>query len=125
LCRWILSFDCPSQVWLVLEAIFIVRQWNRGNPLKSGLQLYKLEQLILNRLRKPKGIKVTLLYSDNENENALSLDEAFSFTLIRLLEFDVVLDQLEGYLDAIAGQANVARKGETGKHSNRGFGTSR
>jgi hypothetical protein len=125
LCRWILSFDCPSQVWLVLEAIFIIRQWNRGKPLKNGFQLYKSEQLILNRLREPKGIKATLLYSDNENENFLSLDEAFSFTLSRLLESDVVLDRLEDYLDAITGQVNLVRKGETGKRSNRGFGTSR
>ncbi len=93
LCQWILSFDCPSQVWLVLEAIFIIRQWNRGKPLKNGFQLYKSEQLILNRLREPKGIKATLLYSDNENENFLSLDEAFSFTLIQLLKSDIVLDQ--------------------------------
>ncbi len=125
LCQWILRFDCPSQVWLVLEAIFIIRQWNRENPLKNGFQLYKSEQLILNRLREPKGIKATLLYSDNENENFLSLDEAFSFTLIQLLESKVVLDQLEDYCQARTGQANWVRKGETGKRSNRGFGTSR
>ncbi len=125
LCQWILNFECPSQVWLVLEAIFIIRQWNQEKPLKNGLQLYNSKQLILKLLRELKKIKVNFCYSDNENENFLSLDEAFSFTVIKLLKSDIVLDQLEDYDQAIRGESNWARKGETGKRSNRGFGTTR
>jgi hypothetical protein len=124
LCQWILAFDCPSQAWLALEAILILKQWNKQPP-KNGFQLYQAERPILNRLRVYKGIKATLLYSDNEDENFLFLDEAFSFTLIRLLESGVELAQYDAYLQARKGQSNLVRKGEKGKRSNRGFGTSR
>ncbi len=124
LCQWILAFDCPSQVWLALEAILVLQQWNKQPP-KNGFQLYRAEQPILNRLREYEGIKTTLLYSDKEDENFLFLDEAFSFTLIRLLESKVELAQYKAYLQARTGQANLVRKGKKGKRSNRGFGTSR
>lgn len=123
LCQWILSFDCLSQVWLALEAILVLRQWNRDKFPKNRYQLYQSEQPILNRLREYKGIKATLLYSDNKDENLLSLDEAFSFTLVRLLESGVDLFHYRAYLNARIGQANQLRKGEKGKRSNRGFGT--
>lgn len=123
LCQWILAFDCPSQVWLALEAILVLKQWNKQPP-KNGFQLYQAQQPILNRLREYKGIKATLLYSDNEHENVLFLDEAFSFTLIRLLEEEVELPQYQDYLDARTGQANLVRKGRTRKRSTRGFSTS-
>jgi len=83
LCQWILRFNCPSQVWLALEAILLLKQWNKQPP-NNGFQLYRGEQRILSRLREYKKIKATLLYSENEDENFLFLDEAFSFTLIRL-----------------------------------------
>ena len=118
------AFDCPSQVWLALEAIFVLKQWDKQPP-KNGFQLYQAEQPILNRLREYEGIKATLLYSDNEHENVLFLDKAFSFTLIRLLESGVELAQYQDYLDARTGQANLVRKGRTRKRSNRGFGKSR
>jgi hypothetical protein len=124
LCQWILAFDCPSQVWLAFEAILVLKQWNKQPP-KNGFQLYRAEQPILNRLREYKGIKATLLYSDKEDENFLFLDEAFSFTFIRLLESKVELAQYKAYLQARTGQANLVRKGKKGKRSNRGFGTSR
>ena len=124
LCQWILTYDCPSQVWLALEAILVLQQWNKQPP-KNGFQLYRAEQPILNRLREYEGIKTTLLYSDKKDENFLFLDEAFSFTLIRLLESKVELAQYKAYLQARTGQANLVRKGKKGKRSNRGFGTSR
>jgi hypothetical protein len=124
LCQWILAFDCPSQVWLALEAILVLKKWNKQPP-KNGFQLYQLEQLILNPLREYKGIKANLLYSHNKDENLLSLDQAFSFTLIRLLESGIELAQYYDYLNARTGQANLVRKGEKGKRSNRGFCTSK
>jgi hypothetical protein len=124
LCQWILAFDCPSQVWLALEAILVLQQWDKGPP-KNRFQLHQAEQHILKRLREYTGIKVTSLYSDKEDENFFFLDEAFSFTLIRLLESGVELAQYQDYLDARTGQANLVRKGRTRKRSNRGFGTSR
>lgn len=124
LCQWILAFDCPSQVWLALEAILVLKQWNKQPP-KNGFELYQSEQLILNRLREYKGIKAYLLYSNNEDENLLSLDEAFSITLIQLLESGVELAEYYDYLQARTGQANLLRKGEKGKRSNRGFCTSK
>jgi len=124
LCQWILSFDCPSQVWLALEVILVIRQWDEERFLKNGFQLYRAEQHILKRLREYTGIKATLLYSDNEDENFFFLDEAFSFTLIRLLESRVELAHYDAYLQARTGQSNLVRKGEKGKRSNREFGTS-
>jgi hypothetical protein len=117
LCKWILAFDCPSQVWLALEAILVLQQWDKGPP-KNGFQLYQAEQHILKRLREYTGIKATSLYSDNEDENVLFLDEAFSFTLIRLLESGVELPQYRDYLGARIGQANLVRKGRTRKAFN-------
>ncbi len=124
LCQWILSFDCPSQIWLAVETILVLRQWNKDKFPKNRHQLYQSEQPILKRLREHKGIKATLLYSDNEEENILSLDEAISFTLIRLLESGVELAQYKGYLKARTGQASHLRRGEKGKRSKQGFSTS-
>lgn len=125
LCQWILSFDCPSQVWLALETLLVLRQWNRDEFPKNKYQLYQSEQLILKQLREYKGIKASLLYSANKDENLLCLDQAFSFTLIRLLQSGVELTHYKLYLNARTGQANHLRKGETGKCSSRGFGTSK
>ena len=124
LCKWILAFDCPSQAWFTLEAILLLNQWDEQPP-KIGLQLYQGEQTTLKRLREYEGIKVSLLYSDNEEENFLFLKDAFSVTLIQLLKSGVGLAQCQDYSDARTAQANAARKGEKGKRSNKGFGTSK
>ncbi|MBD1889890.1 hypothetical protein [Coleofasciculus sp. FACHB-SPT9] len=124
LCEWILAFDCPSQAWLTLEAILLLKQWDENTP-ENGFQLYQAEQTTLKRLREFKGIKASLLYSDNEDENVLSLEEALSVTLIQLLESGVELVHYKAYMQARTAQANVARKGEKGKRSNKGFGTSK
>ncbi|MBD2001702.1 MULTISPECIES: hypothetical protein [Cyanophyceae] len=124
LCKWILAFDCPSQAWLTLEAILLLNQWNEQPP-KNGLQLYQAEQATLKQLREPEGIKASLRYSDNEDENFLFLDEAFSVTLIQLLKSRVGLAQCQDYLKVRTAQANGARKGEKGKRSNKGFGKSK
>ncbi|MBD1929818.1 hypothetical protein H6F74_26810 [Trichocoleus sp. FACHB-90] len=124
LCKWILAFDCPSQAWLTLEAILLLEDLEEHTP-KNGFQLYKAEQATLKRLREYEGIKVSLLYSDNEDENFLYLKDAFSVTLIQLLESGVELAEYQAYLNAKTGEANAARKGEKGKRSNKGFGTSK
>ncbi|MBD1933710.1 MULTISPECIES: hypothetical protein [Cyanophyceae] len=124
LCKWILAFDCPSQAWLTLEAILLLNQWDEHTP-KNGFQLYQAEQATLKRLREPEGIKVSLLYSDNEKENFLFLKDAFFVTLIQLLKSGVELAEYQAYLNAKTGEANAARKGEKGKRSNKGFGTSK
>ncbi len=119
-----MAFDCPSQAWLTLEAILLLNQWDEQPP-KNGLQLYQAEQTTLKQLREPEGIKASLRYSNNEDENFLFLDEALSVTLIQLLKSGVGLAQCQDYLKARTGEANAARKGEKGKRSNKGFGTSK
>lgn len=120
LCEWILNFDSPAQIWFALEATLITDQWD--NPQKNGYQIYQSEKLILERLNHYQGKTVDLIYSKQEEENVLTLTQAFEFTLLKLLESGIEPDNYQAYLKARTAQANRLRKGEPGKRSNSGFG---
>ncbi|MBD1895550.1 hypothetical protein [Coleofasciculus sp. FACHB-129] len=107
-----------------MEAILLLKQWDEHIP-ENGFQLYQAEQATLKRLREFKGIKASFLYSDNEDENFLFLEEALFATFIQLLQSEVELVHYKAYMQARTAQANAARKGEKGKRSNKGFGTSK
>jgi len=116
-CQWILSFDCPSQVWFILEVILILKEWK--TPLKSGLQLYKLEMLhlkLLEELRKEDYKKITegLLHFYNEKKT-LVLNEALTFTFNQLRELGVKLSHEDDVFKARRAHANRIRKSEIDK----------
>jgi len=126
-CQWILSFDCPSQVWLILEAILIMKEWK--TPLKSGLQLYNSEMFHLKVFEQLlnedyKEITKRLLHFYNEKKT-LVLNEALTFTFNQLHELGVELFHEEDFFKARRAHANQVRKGEKGKGSKQGFGTSK
>ena len=121
LCQWILSFDCPSQVWFILEAILIIKEWK--NPLKSVNGLFKSERRHFKRAKKltredykKKTAHLLDLYN---KKKTLSLDEALTLTLNQLRVSGVRVPHYQDYLNARTGQIYQLRQPKKRKRAKR------
>ena len=122
LCQWILSFDSPSQVWFILEAILIIKEWK--TPLKSVFWLYKSERYHFKQFKQLtredyKKITERLLEFYNEKKT-LFLDQALTLTLNQLRASGVKVAHYEDFLNARRGQIYQLRQHKKRKRLKRG-----